>query len=75
MKAFWKFLLQRNLNQWWLEGVHYAVFGLGDSGSQKYNILEQWLLLKEVWAMISTLQERDLVEETCPPFLSSCPDI
>ncbi|KAL6311028.1 hypothetical protein AAG906_015917 [Vitis piasezkii] len=67
MKAFWKFLLQRNLNQWWLKGVHYAVFGLGDSGYQKYNILEQWLLLKEVW--------RDLVEETCPPFLSSCPDI
>ncbi|WKA12170.1 hypothetical protein VitviT2T_029586 [Vitis vinifera] len=75
MKAFWKFLLQRNLNQWWLEGVHYAVFGLGDSGYQKYNFVAekldkrlldlgavaivergQWLLLKEVWAMISTLQ-------------------
>ncbi|KAL6314603.1 hypothetical protein AAG906_026943 [Vitis piasezkii] len=39
MKAFWKFLLQRNLNQWWLKGVHYAVFGLGDSGYQKYNFV------------------------------------
>ncbi|XP_042520893.1 NADPH-dependent diflavin oxidoreductase 1 isoform X1 [Macadamia integrifolia] len=37
MKVFWRYLLQRNLSQHWLEGVHYAVFGLGDSGYQKYN--------------------------------------
>ncbi|KAF6149841.1 hypothetical protein GIB67_010915 [Kingdonia uniflora] len=37
MKVFWRFLLQRNLSQSWLEGVNYAVFGLGDSGYQKYN--------------------------------------
>ncbi|XP_042975918.1 NADPH-dependent diflavin oxidoreductase 1 isoform X2 [Carya illinoinensis] len=37
MKVFWRFLLQRNLSKHWLEGVHYAVFGLGDSGYQKYN--------------------------------------
>ncbi|KAJ9682909.1 hypothetical protein PVL29_018769 [Vitis rotundifolia] len=43
MKAFWKFLLQRNLNQRWLEGVHYAVFGLGDSGYQKYNFVAKKL--------------------------------
>ncbi|RVX06520.1 NADPH-dependent diflavin oxidoreductase 1 [Vitis vinifera] len=43
MKAFWKFLLQRNLSQRWLEGVHYAVFGLGDSGYQKYNFVAKKL--------------------------------
>ncbi|XP_072961674.1 NADPH-dependent diflavin oxidoreductase 1 isoform X1 [Typha angustifolia] len=37
MKRFWRFLLQRNLSQKWLEGLRYAVFGLGDSGYQKYN--------------------------------------
>ncbi|THU69024.1 hypothetical protein C4D60_Mb08t09990 [Musa balbisiana] len=38
MKVFWRFLLQRNLSNQWLEGLHYAVFGLGDSGYQKYNL-------------------------------------
>lgn len=28
MKVFWRFLLQRSLNQYWLKGVPYAVFGL-----------------------------------------------
>ncbi|KAL4568907.1 hypothetical protein LXL04_024525 [Taraxacum kok-saghyz] len=37
MKAFWTFLLQRSLGQQWLKNTHYAVFGLGDSGYQKYN--------------------------------------
>ncbi|CAM8994534.1 unnamed protein product [Rhodiola kirilowii] len=37
MKSFWKFLLKKNLNQNWLAGVQYAVFGLGDSGYEKYN--------------------------------------
>uniref|UniRef100_A0A9I9DFR7 NADPH-dependent diflavin oxidoreductase 1 n=1 Tax=Cucumis melo TaxID=3656 RepID=A0A9I9DFR7_CUCME len=37
MRVFWKFLLQRSLDQYWLKGVPYAVFGLGDSSYQKYN--------------------------------------
>ncbi|CAI0448217.1 unnamed protein product [Linum tenue] len=37
MKVFWKYLLQKNLPESWLEGVHYAVFGLGGSGYQKFN--------------------------------------
>jgi sulfite reductase alpha subunit-like flavoprotein len=37
-KAFWRFLLQRNLGNYWLQQVRYAVFGLGDSGYQKYNV-------------------------------------
>ncbi|PON93484.1 Flavodoxin-like [Trema orientale] len=43
MKGFWKYLLQRNLSQNWLEGVHYAVFGLGDSGYQKFNFVAKKL--------------------------------
>lgn len=43
MKAFWIYLLQRNLSQHWLKGVHYAVFGLGDSGYQKYNFVAKKL--------------------------------
>ncbi|KAK1320470.1 NADPH-dependent diflavin oxidoreductase ATR3 [Acorus calamus] len=37
MKVFWRYLLQKNLTRQWLEQVRYAVFGLGDSGYQKYN--------------------------------------
>ncbi|CAK7332257.1 unnamed protein product [Dovyalis caffra] len=43
MKAFWKFLLRRNISKNLLEGVHYAVFGLGDSGYQKYNFVAKKL--------------------------------
>ncbi|KAJ6738837.1 putative proteinDPH-DEPENDENT DIFLAVIN OXIDOREDUCTASE 1 [Salix koriyanagi] len=43
MKLFWKYLLQRNIAKNWLEGVHYAVFGLGDSGYQKYNFVAKKL--------------------------------
>ncbi|XP_041007618.1 NADPH-dependent diflavin oxidoreductase 1 isoform X2 [Juglans microcarpa x Juglans regia] len=43
MKVFWRFLLQRNLSKHWLEGIHYAVFGLGDSGYQKYNFVAKKL--------------------------------
>ncbi|KAJ7971211.1 NADPH-dependent diflavin oxidoreductase 1 [Quillaja saponaria] len=43
MKVFWRYLLQRNLSKHWLEGVHYAVFGLGDSGYQKYNFVAKKL--------------------------------
>ncbi|XP_062205780.1 NADPH-dependent diflavin oxidoreductase 1-like isoform X2 [Phragmites australis] len=48
MKGFWKYLLPKHLGARWLEGLHYAVFGLGDSGYQKYNFpakkLDQRLL-------------------------------
>lgn len=43
MKVFWRFLLQRHLSQDWLEAVNYAVFGLGDSGYQKYNFVAKKL--------------------------------
>lgn len=37
MKFFWKFLLQRNLPRDSLSGLSYGVFGLGDSGYDKFN--------------------------------------
>ncbi|KAK2659504.1 hypothetical protein Ddye_006037 [Dipteronia dyeriana] len=43
MKVFWRFLLQKNLSKHWLKGVHYAVFGLGDSGYQKFNFVAKKL--------------------------------
>ncbi|KAL9266745.1 NADPH-dependent diflavin oxidoreductase 1-like protein [Drosera capensis] len=43
MKGFWKFLLRRNISSHWLDGVQYAVFGLGDSGYQKYNFVAKKL--------------------------------
>ncbi|KAG7531568.1 Ferredoxin-NADP reductase (FNR) nucleotide-binding domain [Arabidopsis suecica] len=42
-KAFWRFLLQRNLGNYWLQQVRYAVFGLGDSGYHKYNFVAKKL--------------------------------
>ncbi|XP_071722157.1 NADPH-dependent diflavin oxidoreductase 1 isoform X2 [Rutidosis leptorrhynchoides] len=43
MKIFWRYLLQRNLGASWLKGMHCAVFGLGDSGYQKYNFVAKKL--------------------------------
>ncbi|PWA66123.1 NADPH-dependent diflavin oxidoreductase 1 [Artemisia annua] len=43
MKAFWTYLLQRSLTRQWLENTDYAVFGLGDSGYQKYNFVAKKL--------------------------------
>ena len=37
MRRFWKFLLRRNLPEQLLSHIHYAVFGLGDSGYEKFN--------------------------------------
>lgn len=49
LKVFWRFLLQRNLSKNWLEGMSYAVFGLGDSSYQKYNVRKWfWFMLSEL---------------------------
>ncbi|KHJ79608.1 flavodoxin [Oesophagostomum dentatum] len=37
MRNGWKRLLRRSLSSTWLEKVHFAVLGLGDSSYQKYN--------------------------------------
>ncbi|KAF7819991.1 NADPH-dependent diflavin oxidoreductase 1 isoform X1 [Senna tora] len=43
MKVFWRYLLQKSLSKHWLNGVPYAVFGLGDSSYQKYNFVAKKL--------------------------------
>uniref|UniRef100_A0A0D6R8F5 NADPH-dependent diflavin oxidoreductase 1 n=1 Tax=Araucaria cunninghamii TaxID=56994 RepID=A0A0D6R8F5_ARACU len=57
MKSFWKFLLTRSLGHLWLEGMHYAVFGLGDSGYQKFNIVA-----KKLYKRLSDLGARPFIE-------------
>ena len=37
MKEFWKHFLKRKLNSIYLSNVNIAIFGLGDSGYDKYN--------------------------------------
>lgn len=43
MKHFWKFLLRRSLPTNSLEGVHFAVLGLGDSSYSKFNFVAKRL--------------------------------
>uniref|UniRef100_A0ACD5TBF1 Uncharacterized protein n=1 Tax=Avena sativa TaxID=4498 RepID=A0ACD5TBF1_AVESA len=38
MKEFWKYLRRKHLGARWLERLHYAVFGLGDSSYGNYNL-------------------------------------
>ncbi|KAK3035223.1 hypothetical protein RJ639_033857 [Escallonia herrerae] len=62
MKAFWAYLLQRNLSQHWLEDVNYAVFGLGDSGYQKYNVIASQFVAKKLDKRFSDLGAMAIVE-------------
>ncbi|XP_074272383.1 NADPH-dependent diflavin oxidoreductase 1-like isoform X2 [Silene latifolia] len=57
MKVFWRFLLQARLPERWLVGVDYGVFGLGDSGYQKYNFVA-----KKLDARLSKLGGTPLIE-------------
>ncbi|KAI4346834.1 hypothetical protein L6164_007697 [Bauhinia variegata] len=66
MKVFWKYLLQRNLNQHWLNGVLYAVFGLGDSSYQKYNFVAKKLDRRLIDLGGTTLIERGLGDDQHP---------
>eukprot|EP01125_Pyxidicula_operculata_P022311 TRINITY_DN9055_c0_g1_i1.p1 TRINITY_DN9055_c0_g1~~TRINITY_DN9055_c0_g1_i1.p1 ORF type:complete len:610 (+),score=122.36 TRINITY_DN9055_c0_g1_i1:2-1831(+) len=43
MKPFWRFLLRKNLPKSSLEGLYFAVFGLGDSAYAKYNYVSKML--------------------------------
>ena len=43
MKSFWRFLLRRHLSATSLTNLSYGVFGLGDSGYQKYNVVAKKL--------------------------------
>jgi sulfite reductase alpha subunit-like flavoprotein len=43
MRSFWAFLLRKSLPADSLAGASYAVFGLGDSGYAKYNVVAKRL--------------------------------
>ncbi|CAK8540557.1 unnamed protein product [Lathyrus sativus] len=66
MKVFWRFLLQRNLSNHWLKGVHYTVFGLGDSGYQKYNFVAKKLDKRLMDLGGTTIVERGLGDDQHP---------
>ncbi|CAI9110692.1 OLC1v1010760C1 [Oldenlandia corymbosa var. corymbosa] len=66
MKGFWRFLLQRNLSKQWLEGVDYAVFGLGDSSYQKYNFVAKKLDKRLLDLGARALVERGLGDDQHP---------
>ncbi|CAN6574472.1 unnamed protein product [Malus baccata var. baccata] len=60
MKGFWKDLLQKNLTRQWLEGLGYAVFGLGDSGYQKFNFVAKKLDRRLLDLGATPIVQRDL---------------
>lgn len=66
MKVFWRFLLQKSLSKRWLEGVHYAVFGLGDSGYQKFNFVAKKLDNRLLDLGATAVVERGLGDDQHP---------
>ncbi|KAM1409041.1 hypothetical protein ACFX2I_009484 [Malus domestica] len=66
MKGFWNFLLRRNLSGQWLQGLHYAVFGLGDSGYQKFNYVAKRLDRRLLQLGATPIVERGLGDEQHP---------
>jgi flavodoxin len=48
MKMAWRALLRKNLGGTWMNGVNYAVFGLGDSSYSKYNVVARRLQVNTI---------------------------
>ncbi|KAF2591169.1 hypothetical protein F2Q70_00039380 [Brassica cretica] len=65
-KEFWRFLLQRNLGNSWLQRVRFAVFGLGDSGYQKYNFVTKKLDKRLLDLGATTIIEKGLGDDKHP---------
>ncbi|KAF2558028.1 hypothetical protein F2Q68_00017018 [Brassica cretica] len=65
-KEFWKFLLQRNLGNSWLQRVRFAVFGLGDSGYRKYNFVAKKLDKRLLDLGATTIIEKGLGDDQHP---------
>ncbi|CAN6836730.1 unnamed protein product [Brassica oleracea] len=65
-KEFWRFLLQRNLGNSWLQRVCFAVFGLGDSGYQKYNFVTKKLDKRLLDLGATTIIEKGLGDDEHP---------
>lgn len=65
-KEFWRFLLQRNLGNSWLQRLRFAVFGLGDSGYQKYNFVAKKLDKRLLDLGATTIVEKGLGDDQHP---------
>ncbi|KAJ4894294.1 NADPH-dependent diflavin oxidoreductase 1 [Raphanus sativus] len=65
-KEFWRFLLQRNLGNSWLQRLRFAVFGLGDSGYQKYNFVAKKLDKRLLDLGATTIIEKGLGDDQHP---------
>lgn len=63
MRAAWRSLLRKNLSPQWLQGVHVAVFGLGDSSYAKYNAVARKLQARLVQLGASEMVERGLGDD------------
>lgn len=46
MKEFWKHFLQKKLTSTYLSNTNIAIFGLGDSGYEKFNAAARYVLPK-----------------------------
>ncbi|KAK4279830.1 hypothetical protein QN277_011542 [Acacia crassicarpa] len=66
MKTFWRYLLQKSLSKHWLNGVPYAVFGLGDSAYLKYNFVAKKLDKRLMDLGGRTILERGLGDDQHP---------
>ncbi|GMH41133.1 hypothetical protein BSKO_09043 [Bryopsis sp. KO-2023] len=66
MRTFWKFLLRKTLPADSLKGVCTAVFGLGDSGYQKYNVTGKKLANRLAGLGCDMLIERGLGDDQHP---------
>ena len=60
MKNFWKFLLIKELPLDSLAGIKFSVFGLGDSGYQKYNAAARKLYQRFLQLGATEFHERGL---------------
>ncbi|XP_065830263.1 NADPH-dependent diflavin oxidoreductase 1-like [Oscarella lobularis] len=63
MKAFWKFLLRKNLPRNSLSGVNFAVLGLGDSSYQKFNFVAKRLSRRLLQLGGNPLQDLGLADD------------
>eukprot|EP00873_Tetraselmis_striata_P027357 jgi/Tetstr1/447621/TSEL_034982.t1 len=63
MRKFWKFLLRKSLSPDSLLGMSVAVFGLGDSGYQKYNTMAKKLAARVEQLGATPLLERGLGDD------------
>ncbi|XP_056841611.1 NADPH-dependent diflavin oxidoreductase 1-like, partial [Raphanus sativus] len=66
LEEFWRFLLQRNLGNSWLQRLRFAVFGLCDSGYEKYNFVAKKLHKRLLDLGATTIIEKGMGDDQHP---------